>query len=122
VSRDPTERQSLSITVDRHEDSNAVVLSPDGDIDLSRSPDLRTQIASVQQQQPPDKLIINLSSVPYMDSSGVATLVEAMQVSRKRGGRILLCCMNDRVRSIFEIARLDMVFTIVPTLDDALKA
>jgi len=60
--------------------------------------------------------------VPYMDSSGVATLVEAMQTARRTGGRLILCSMQAKVRSIFEIARLDTVFTIVASADEGLKA
>ena len=56
-----------------------------------------------------------------MDSSGVATLVEAMQLSRKQNASLVLFSMQDKVRSIFEIARLDRVFTIVPLEDDALQ-
>ena len=99
--------------------NDATILSPLGEIDLSRAPSFRTHISSVQSQRP-KKLIIDLSGVPYMDSSGVATLVEAMQNARRNGGKLVLCAMHDKVRSIFEIARLDMVFTIVKTTDDGL--
>ena len=51
---------------------------------------------------------------------GVATLVEAMQVARRQGGKIILCAMQERVQSIFEIARLDMVFTIVGDTEEAM--
>jgi len=95
------------------------ILRPKGEIDLSRAPSLRTQINAAQKTKPA-KLIIDLGHVPYMDSSGVATLVEAMQIARRSGTRIILCAMQERVQSIFEIARLDMVFTIVGSSDDAL--
>jgi anti-sigma B factor antagonist len=97
------------------------ILRPMGDIDLSRSPTLRTELARVQQSRP-SRLIVNLSDVPYMDSSGVATLVEAMKESRKHASSLVLCSMQSRVRSIFEIARLDIVFNIVDDLDSALNA
>ena len=48
-----------------------------------------------------------------MDSSGVATLVEAMQKAMRSQTKLVLCGMEEKVRSIFEIARLDAVFTIV---------
>ena len=54
--------------------------------------------------------------------NGVATLVEAMQTARKCGYQLILCRMDVRVRSIFEIAKLDAVFNIVGSLDEALKA
>ncbi len=67
------------------------------------------------------RVVVDLSGVPYMDSSGVATLVEAMQVARKTRTVLILCNLTDRVRSIFEIAKLEMVFRIVATREDAMK-
>jgi anti-sigma B factor antagonist len=100
---------------------DATIVQPQGEIDLSRAPSLRSQLTAIQAKRP-RKLIIDLGSVPYMDSSGVATLVEAMQNARKSGSKLVLCSLQDRVRSIFEIARLDMVFTIVKTTEEGLKA
>ncbi|UCD76808.1 MAG: STAS domain-containing protein [Phycisphaerales bacterium] len=100
---------------------DAVVMRPVGDIDLGRAPSLRVQLAQVQQRRPA-RLIIDLEQVPYMDSSGVATLVEAMQTARRADTKLVLCSMQEKVRSIFEIARLDMVFTIVGSQDEAMSA
>lgn len=97
----------------------ATVLSPVGDVDLTASPTLRNELKRVQMSRPA-RVVIDLSRVPYMDSSGVATLVEAMQISRKNGTKLVLCAMQPRVKSIFEIARLDSVFTIVPDVAAAL--
>ena len=57
-----------------------------------------------------------------MDSSGVATFIEAMQVARKHQTSLVLCNLQDRVRSIFEIARLEMVFTIASDTEAAMTA
>ena len=102
-------------------DDTATVVRPCGDVDLSRAPSLREQISVVQNRRP-NRLIIDLSGVPYMDSSGVATLVEALQVARRTGGKLILCGLQDKVRSIFEIARLDAVFLITATLAEAREA
>lgn len=99
----------------------ATVVRPRGDIDLGSAPTLRQKLNEAQRDRPA-KLVIDLSEVPYMDSSGVATLVEAMQVTRRHGGHLVLCGMQEKVRSIFEIARLDMVFTIVQNQDEALSS
>ncbi len=99
---------------------SANVLSPKGDVDLSRSPALRNALRQAQAAKP-SKLVVDLAGVEYMDSSGVATLVEALQIARKNNTKIVLCDLKDKVRSIFEIARLDTVFTIVNSRDDALK-
>lgn len=98
---------------------NATIVQPKGEIDLSRAPSLRTQLNAIQAKRP-QRLIIDLAGVPYMDSSGVATLVEAMQNARRSGSKLVLAAMQDKVRSIFEIARLDMVFTIVKTTEDGM--
>lgn len=96
--------------VEQVDQGKYVVLT--GEIDLSRSPALRQELLAIAKNQS-GRLILDLSHVPYMDSSGVATLVETLQQLRKAGGRLVLCGLQPKVRSIFEIARLDMVFTIV---------
>ena len=87
------------------------VVSLKGDIDFSRSPDLRIQLMKVLDR-PLDRLILDLGGVPYMDSSGVAVLVETLQVQRKRGKKLVLCHMQPKVQGIFEIAQLHRVFNI----------
>ncbi|MEM9166587.1 MAG: STAS domain-containing protein [Planctomycetota bacterium] len=97
----------------------AVVVRPVGDIDLSRSPVLRESIRSALSDGP-GRLVVDLAGVDYMDSSGVATLVEAMQLTKRGGHDLVLCSLTDRVRSIFEIARLEQVFRIEQDVDAAL--
>lgn len=99
----------------------ALIVSPLGDVDLTASPTLRQELKKAQATRP-QRLIVDLKGVPYMDSSGVATLVEAMQQARRNNTRMVLSGLTDRVRSIFEIARLDTVFSISPSTDDAMKA
>ncbi|MEM8757494.1 MAG: STAS domain-containing protein [Planctomycetota bacterium] len=98
---------------------SAAVVRPVGDIDLSRSPVLRESIKGVLLDKPA-RLVVDLAGVEYMDSSGVATLVEAMQLTKKGGHVLVLCSLTDRVRSIFEIARLEQVFRIEDDLESAL--
>ena len=112
---------SERITVHHDQRDEAEILRPVGEIDLSRSPSLRVQLRETLNGRPP-RLIIDLSEVGYMDSSGVATFVEAMQQARSINCPMVLCSLQDRVRSIFEIARLDMVFTIAPSIEEALLA
>lgn len=113
--------ESDAIHVEVKATPDGAILSPVGEIDLGRAPSFREHLFSAQQKKP-RRLIVDLGQVPYMDSSGVATLVEAMQTARRSGCKLVLCNMQARVRSIFEIARLDSVFTIVGSADDGLKA
>ncbi len=100
----------MEVTVRKSGDR--VVVAPSGDVDLSTSRELQGRLREAMVGKPP-VVVVDLGLVPYMDSSGVATLVEAMQIARKQSTKLVLCSMQDKVKSIFEIARLDRVFTIV---------
>ncbi|NLX05368.1 MAG: STAS domain-containing protein [Phycisphaerae bacterium] len=86
-----------------------------GDIDLYCSPEVRKALLEATQSRPAT-LAIDLSKVPHMDSSGVATLVEALQRVKRYKGRMALVAMQERVRNVFEIARLTDLFEIRDTL------
>ncbi|MFG0251952.1 MAG: STAS domain-containing protein [Phycisphaerales bacterium JB038] len=113
-----TRETGLEVSVEQRGD--VVILRPVGDVDLNCSPTLRAELIQAQEAKP-SKLIVDLAEVHYMDSSGVATLVEAMKGMRQLGGALVLCSLQERVLSIFEIARLDIVFNIVADLEAALQ-
>jgi anti-sigma B factor antagonist len=60
--------------------------------------------------------------VTYIDSSGLAALIEGMQNVEQYGGKFVLAGLQETIRTIFEIARLDQVFQIFPDVDAALVA
>lgn len=109
-----------TIEIQTEDRGGAAIVRPKGDVDLQRSPVLREHLKSVSDRKP-SRLVVDLSEVSYMDSSGVATLVEAMQLARRGKYPLVLCCLQDRVKSIFEIARLDTVFQITSDVDAALQ-
>jgi anti-sigma B factor antagonist len=94
-----------------------------GDVDMNTSPDVRKAIAEVFSQDAPGMkaLLIDLSQVRYMDSSGIATLVEGMQNCLKKGARLRLFELSPPVRDVFELARLSSVFEIFLTSNEARK-
>jgi|SRR5450432_1006212 len=97
------------------------VLPLEGEIDLHVSPQLGSRLAAIIQKKP-SKLVVDLSKVTYIDSSGLAALIEAMQNVGSYGGMFAISGLQDGVRPIFEIARLDQVFRIFPTTAEALAA
>jgi anti-sigma B factor antagonist len=97
------------------------VLPLDGEIDLHISPRVAVSLAQIIQKKP-DRVVVDLSRVTYLDSSGLAVLIEAMQNTEEYGGKFSLAGLQENVRSIFEIARLDQVFRIFPDVDAALAA
>jgi anti-sigma B factor antagonist len=109
----------LEIASERIGDS--AVLTPKGDVDMAKSPLLRKAIGDAMKAAPA-RLVLDLSAVSYMDSSGLATLVEALQNSRKGNITLALCALTPRVRSILEIARLNTVFSLFESREKALAS
>jgi len=68
----------------------------------------------------PPHVVVDLSGVTFIDSSGLAVLIRAMQDVQKYGGKLRLSGMNENVRPIFEIARLDQIFVIDRQSDELL--
>ena len=97
------------------------VLPLEGEIDLHVSTRVAASLAALIEQKPP-RLVVDLSRVSYIDSSGLAVLIEGMQNVEAYGGKFILAGLQENVRPIFEIARLDQVFIIFPHVDAALAA
>ena len=85
----------------------------EGEIDLHRSPRVERSLASMIKKRP-NRIIVDLSGVTFIDSSGMAVLIRALQNVKEYGGKLSLSGMNDNLRLIFETARLDQVFVIDP--------
>jgi len=109
----------LQVTVQH--DKNTAVISVSGDVDLYSSPGMRKAITQLSKKKVP-LIVINLKGVDYMDSSGVATLVEGLQLTGKYNGKFHIACLKPGVKEVFELARLDRVFEIFKTEEEALKA
>ncbi len=95
------------------------VLPLEGEIDLHVSPGIASSLKAMTQSKP-ESLVVDLSQVSYIDSSGLAVLIEAMQTVAGYGGKFALAGLQENVRPIFEIARLDQVFRIFPDVNSAL--
>ena len=93
----------------------------EGEIDLHVSPEvaesLRTMIA-----KKPKRVVVDLTKVTYLDSSGLAVFIDAMQNVQEYCGKFALAGVQESVQHILEIARLDQVFQIFPDVDSALAA
>jgi anti-sigma B factor antagonist len=67
-------------------------------------------------------MILDFSNVPYLDSSGLGSLISASTSFVKSGRRFAITGANSRVRRVFEITKLENVLLVFPTLSDALEA
>lgn len=102
-------------------DDNLQVLRLTGEIDLSTSPELRARLQQHAKAKCP-ALVLDFSEVDYIDSSGLATIVEYLQHARVFNGRVALAHVSERVRTIFELVRLHEFLPIHPTVAEAAAA
>ena len=92
-----------------------------GEIDLQQSPRLRQLLQTKVHDRVP-VLLLDFTEVKYIDSSGLATLVEYYKNARPYSGRLAVAGLSKRVRSIFELVRLSEVFGVYPTVAEAQEA
>lgn len=102
------------------EEAVGVVVAFDGDVDLQTSPEARKVLLDCVGQG--KSIVVDLSKVGYIDSSGVASLVESFQSARKGGRNLVLASVSEGALRVLKLARLDKVFTICDSVEDGLTA
>jgi anti-sigma B factor antagonist len=96
------------------------VVALTGDVDLQSSPAVRQKLLECLDKN--TRLVVDLGAVSYIDSSGVASLVEAFQVSRKKKAYFALASVSTAAMRVLSLARLDKIFTIHPDVNAAVAA
>lgn len=96
------------------------IIDCQGDVDLYSSTNLRDSIFKEMRSGVPS-VLVNMADVTYIDSSGIATLVEGLQLSRETKTRFGLFALRTNARSVLELARLHKVFTLFETEQEALE-
>jgi anti-sigma B factor antagonist len=95
------------------EDEKSATVFLTGDIDIERSPEARAALLATLKKG--RSLIVDLAGVNYMDSSGVASLVEAYQRAHTAKQDFSLARVSEQVLKVLKLARLDTVFNILST-------
>lgn len=108
------------MTTDVRNEGTITVLTIQGDIDLESSPQLRQELKKLSATKTL-ALLLDCSQTTYIDSSGLATLIEYFQASNAYQGKIGLCGLTARVKNSFTIVRLDEVFKFYPDLKTGLE-
>ena len=96
-----------------------LVISLSGEVDLNKSPDARKVILNCLKKQ--KHVMVDMSAVEYIDSSGVASLVEGFQYARSNNLEFGLIGVSEAAMSVLRLARLDKVFLIYTSLEDRLN-
>jgi len=90
-----------------------------GDIDLATSPELRKPLLRELRELRTPRVVLNLKAVRYIDSSGVASLVEGLKASRDVGSRFILFGLNTSVREVLQLSKLVRIFEICESEEQA---
>ena len=111
----------MSLELKTSQNGNGVVtVLIEGDIDMSSSTEVRTHLTDLFEKKQ-KAIVVDLSKVPYIDSSGIATLVEGLQWSHANKTKFRLTRLTPMVKDVFEIARLLTVFEVFDSNEEALK-
>jgi anti-sigma B factor antagonist len=110
----------VQISARRHDKST--ILDVSGDIDFANSVEVRESLLREIRGIRASRVVVNLSQVRYMDSSGVASLVEGLKASRDLGSRFILFGLSPSVREVLQLSRLIKVFEVYDNEEQALAA
>jgi len=107
--------------IEKLESASAATLKITGEIDLHASPELRDRLQECAKAKTP-LLLLDFTGVDYIDSSGLATLIEYVREIGGFGGRLELFGLQKKVRTIFDLVRLNELFVITDTAEEAALA
>ena len=99
----------------------AIVVVVVGELTLREAPAFHSALLELCEESP-KHLVVELSEVSFIDSSGVGTLTDVFRKMNQRGGRLALVGLRKMVRSVFEITRLDQFLAIFETEEEALRS
>src|SRR3970282_169916 len=103
------------------EAAEITVVGPQGDLDMAVADEVKRVLAGLIDKGQ-SRVVMDLSQVGYIDSSGMGVLVASMKQARAAGGDVRLCALQEDVRAIFEMTRLIKVMSIHPTRQEALAS
>lgn len=109
----------MAMQVTRENIGDTVILALEGSVDIYTSSELRGELKVALDGEAP-LLVVDMAGVSFVDSSGLATLIEALQRSHGYQGSLVLCNLSSAVRGVFELANLDTIFQIKPSREAAL--
>ena len=111
-------KDNMQVSIDRHQ-GQAAVITPEGRLDLASASEFK-QILTDAVEAGDRILVVDLSNVPFVDSSGLGALISGMKATRLAGGDLRIAEVGDQARLILELTSLDKVMKIYPTVEEAL--
>lgn len=109
----------IDVSIKFEELNDKLICKINGDFDAYHSAEIKKQIKEKMENSTVNKIVIDMSDVPYIDSAGLGAMVAILKDARHLGKEIVLLSPRQNVRRIFEMTRLDKVFKIVEVLEEA---
>jgi anti-sigma B factor antagonist len=119
--RKPGYRGGLLLISARRQDKTTI-FDLSGDIDFANSPKVRDSVLREIRESHTPRVMMNLSQVRYLDSSGVASLVEGLKASRDLGSRFILFGLSTSTREVLQLSRLIKVFEVYDNEEQAMAS
>jgi len=98
----------------------AVVVLPGQDLDAANTADFKSAVAPVLKAH--SKVVFDLSKLRFIDSSGLGAFLSCLRQLSKKGGELKLCGMSTQVYQTFELVRMNRIFDIYATRNEAVAA
>ena len=109
------------MNVTREDLPKGTLLAVEGQVDMHTSPDLRVKLREcLEKKRSP--IVVDLTKVGFIDSSGLATLIEALQAVGRYGGRLRLFGLAPAVKNLFKLSNLISIFDLRESREDATRA
>jgi anti-sigma B factor antagonist len=110
------------VQITRRQLDKTTIFDVSGDIDLANSPAVRKALLKEIRDDRTPRVVMNLSNVRYIDSSGVASLVEGLKAARDVGSRFILFGLSTSAREVLQLSRLLKIFEVYDNEEQALAA
>ena len=112
----------MTVQISTRRMDKTTILDISGDIDMAHSTEVRRMVLREFRENRTPRLILNLRDVNYIDSSGVASLIEGLKASKDVGSRLILFGLSPIAHEVLQLSRLLKIFEIYDTEDKALEA
>ena len=106
--------------IEKEKYNDVVICTLKGEIDINSSPELRKTFNDILSENQ-KKVLVDFSGISFIDSSGLATLIEILQRLKKIGGGLRFCNIADNIKNILEITKIIKLFEIFDNRQEALK-
>jgi anti-sigma B factor antagonist len=115
-------REEETVQISARRQDKTTIFDVSGDIDFANSPEVRQSVLREIRENRTSRVVVNLSQVHYIDSSGVASLIEGLKASRDLGSRFILIGLSAPAREVLQLSRLTKVFEIYDNEEEALAS